>query len=61
MASGKYMRITWVTFMMGWLAIIGIPPLSGFFSKDPIIEAAFNRPGWTGLALRTVPRCSAPA
>ncbi len=44
----KYMRITWITFGLGWLAIIGIPPLSGFFSKDPIIEAAFNRPGWTG-------------
>ncbi len=44
----KYMKITWVTFMAGWLAIIGIPPLSGFFAKDPIILAAFNRPGWTG-------------
>jgi NADH-quinone oxidoreductase subunit L len=44
----RYMRITWATFMAAWLAIIGIPPLSGFFSKDPIIEAAFNRPGWTG-------------
>jgi NADH-quinone oxidoreductase subunit L len=47
-ALAKYMRITWATFAMGWLAIIGIPPLSGFFTKDPIIEAAFNRPGWTG-------------
>jgi NADH-quinone oxidoreductase subunit L len=28
--------------------MIGIPPLSGFFSKDPIIAAAFDRPGWTG-------------
>ncbi len=44
----RYMRITWATFGMGYLAIIGIPPLSGFFAKDPIIEAAFNRPGWTG-------------
>jgi NADH-quinone oxidoreductase subunit L len=44
----KYMKITWLTFMMGWLAIIGIPPLSGFFTKEPIITAAFSRPGWTG-------------
>ncbi|MDT5042074.1 MAG: NADH-quinone oxidoreductase subunit [Actinoplanes sp.] len=43
----KYMKWTWLTFMMGWLAIIGIFPLSGYFSKDPIIEAAFGRPGWT--------------
>lgn len=37
----RYMKITWLTFMMGWLAILGIPPFSGFFSKDKIIEAAF--------------------
>ena len=43
----KYMKWTWLTFMMGWLAIIGIPPLSGFFSKEPIIAAAFEREGWT--------------
>ncbi|GAA2694776.1 NADH-quinone oxidoreductase subunit L [Actinoplanes palleronii] len=39
----KHMRITWLTFATGWLAIIGIPPLSGFFSKEPIIAAAFER------------------
>ncbi|QPK94013.1 NADH-quinone oxidoreductase subunit L [Actinomyces sp. zg-332] len=37
----KYMKITWVTFAIGWLAILGVPPLSGFWSKDKIIEAAF--------------------
>lgn len=35
------MKVTWVTFMMGWLAILGVPPFSGFWSKDKIIEAAF--------------------
>jgi NADH-quinone oxidoreductase subunit L len=44
----KYMKITWATFGLAWLAIIGLPPLSGFFSKEPIIAAAFDRPGWTG-------------
>ena len=44
----KYMKITWITFGVGWLAIIGLPPLSGFFTKEPIIAAAFDRPGWTG-------------
>ncbi|MDM4722093.1 NADH-quinone oxidoreductase subunit L [Micromonospora sp. WMMA1363] len=46
-ALSKYMRITWLTFMTGWLAIIGLPPFSGFFSKEPIIVAAFEREGWT--------------
>lgn len=35
------MRITWITMGIGWLAILGIPPFSGFWSKDRIIEAAF--------------------
>jgi len=35
------MPVTFASFGMGYLAIIGVPPLSGFFSKDPIIEAAF--------------------
>ncbi len=34
------MPITFATFELGYLAIIGIPPFSGFFSKDKIIEAA---------------------
>jgi NADH-quinone oxidoreductase subunit L len=40
------MKITWVTFLLGWLAIIGFPFLSGFWSKDAIIEAAFVGEGW---------------
>jgi NADH-quinone oxidoreductase subunit L len=43
----RYMRITWATFGLAWLAIIGLPPLSGFFTKEPIIAAAFERDGWT--------------
>ncbi|NGM12621.1 NADH-quinone oxidoreductase subunit L [Verrucosispora sp. WMMA2044] len=43
----KYMKITWLTFGAGWLAIIGIIPFSGYFSKEPIVEAAFAREGWT--------------
>lgn len=41
----KYMKITWLTFGAGWLAIIGIPGLSGWWSKDKIIEAAFMPSG----------------
>jgi len=37
----KYMKVTWITFGLGWLAILGVPPFSGFWSKDKIIEAAF--------------------
>ncbi|MDI9934098.1 NADH-quinone oxidoreductase subunit L [Rhodococcus opacus] len=48
------MPITFVTFGLGYLAIIGIPPFSGFFSKDKIIEAAFAAEGVQGVVLGTV-------
>src|ERR1017187_5379050 len=47
------MPITFVTFLFGYLAIIGIPPFSGFFTKDPIIEAAFDKGGTSGAILGT--------
>ncbi|ROS76719.1 NADH-quinone oxidoreductase subunit L [Cellulomonas sp. PhB143] len=37
----RFMKVTFVTFGLGWLAILGVPPFSGFWSKDKIIEAAF--------------------
>ncbi len=40
------MKTTWLTFGAGWLAIIGFPLLSGFWSKDKVIEAAFIGEGW---------------
>ncbi len=46
----KYMPITHFTFVLGWLAIIGMPPFAGFFSKDEILWMAFHSPlGHTGL------------
>jgi NADH-quinone oxidoreductase subunit L len=38
----KHMRITYITFLIGCLAIAGIPPFSGFFSKDAILLSAFE-------------------
>jgi NADH-quinone oxidoreductase subunit L len=46
-----YMPITFVTFGLGYLAIIGVPPFAGFFSKDAIIETAFAAGGVRGLLL----------
>ncbi|GIV18683.1 MAG: NADH-quinone oxidoreductase subunit L [Armatimonadota bacterium] len=38
----KYLPITYWTMLAGWLAIAGIPPLAGFFSKDEILASAFG-------------------
>ena len=42
----KYMKITFVTMVIGWLAIGGLFPLSGFWSKDEILGAAFAKGGF---------------
>jgi len=41
----KYMPVTAVTFIIGWLAIAGIPPFAGFWSKDDILLAAWAHGG----------------
>lgn len=40
----KYLPITHWTFVLGWLAIIGMPPFAGFFSKDEILFQSFHSP-----------------
>ena len=47
----KVMPITAITFGFGYLAILGIPPFAGFYSKDKIIETAFNAGGTKGILL----------
>ncbi|RYG40742.1 MAG: NADH-quinone oxidoreductase subunit L, partial [Chitinophagaceae bacterium] len=39
----KHMKITHITFLLGCLAIAGMPPFSGFFSKDEILAHAFSQ------------------
>jgi len=50
----KVMPITFVTFGLGYLAIIGVPPFAGFYSKDEIIATAFNSGGAQGIILGSV-------
>ncbi len=48
-ALRKAVPVTFLTFAMGYLAIIGFPGFSGFWSKDAIIEASFGESWWAGL------------
>ncbi|MBC7873407.1 MAG: NADH-quinone oxidoreductase subunit L [Ferruginibacter sp.] len=51
---GKKLKITFITFLIGCIAIAGIPPFSGFFSKDAILLSAFAKnPVLYGIALFT--------
>ena len=50
----KKLKITFITFVIGCIAIAGIPPFSGFFSKDAILLSAFAKsPVLYGIALFT--------
>jgi NADH-quinone oxidoreductase subunit L len=49
-ALRKVMPWTFVTFTVGYLSIIGVPPFSGFWSKDKIIEVAFDTSILAGVA-----------
>ncbi len=53
-ALRKFMPITFITFGLGYLAIIGVPPFAGFYSKDLIIETAFNAGGFKGILLGSI-------
>mgnify|MGYP002851943673 CR=1 FL=1 len=50
----KYMPITHITFLISCLAIAGIPPFSGFFSKDEILTAAMQYSPWVGWIMTGV-------
>ncbi len=50
-ALARFLPVTYVTFGLAYLAIAGIPPFSGFFTKDPIIEGDFTEHGAGGWVL----------
>jgi NADH-quinone oxidoreductase subunit L len=52
-ALRKFMPVTFGAFLVGYLAIIGVPPFSGFYTKDGIIEAAWDKGGTSGAILAT--------
>jgi NADH-quinone oxidoreductase subunit L len=49
----KKLPVTFGTFALGYLALIGFPLLTGYWTKDAIIEATFDRGDWLGYALGT--------
>ena len=53
---GKYIKLTYITFLIGSLAISGIPPFAGFFSKDEILAKAFehNSAVWIILSVSSM-------
>jgi NADH-quinone oxidoreductase subunit L len=50
---GRLMPVTRIAFLIGSLALVGVPPFAGFFSKDSIIAASLTR-GWYGAVLFAV-------
>lgn len=50
----RYMPVTHWTFLIACLAIAGIPPLSGFFSKDEILAACFRFAPWMGWTMTVI-------
>ncbi|WP_106265231.1 MULTISPECIES: NADH-quinone oxidoreductase subunit L [Isoptericola] len=50
----RLLPVTAITMGLGWLAILGVPPFSGFYSKDKIIEVAFVGEGWRPWVFGTV-------
>lgn len=55
----KLLPVTYVTFGLGYLAILGVPPFAGFWSKDRIIEAAFTQGGFGGIVTGIAALCGA--
>jgi NADH-quinone oxidoreductase subunit L len=49
-----FMPVTFATFGLGYLAILGVPPFAGFYSKDKIIETAFYSGGIKGILIGSI-------